>query len=51
VLERFLTDDEARAQVVAEARDHVLRFDWVEVARRTLQVYSALERLPASQTG
>jgi glycogen(starch) synthase len=51
ILERFLTDDEARAQVVAEARDHVLRFDWVEVARRTLEVYSALERLPASQTG
>jgi glycogen(starch) synthase len=51
VLERYLTDDEAREQVVAEARDHVLRFDWVEVARRTLEVYSALERLPASHTG
>jgi glycogen(starch) synthase len=51
VLERYLTDDEAREQVVAEARDHVLRFDWVEVARTTLEVYSALERLPASRTG
>jgi glycogen(starch) synthase len=51
ILEQFLTDDDARAQVVAEARDHVLRFDWVEVAHRTLEVYSALERLPASQTG
>jgi glycogen(starch) synthase len=48
VLERYLTDDEARAQVVTEARDHVLRFDWAEVARRTLKVYSALERLPTS---
>jgi glycogen(starch) synthase len=47
VLERYLTDDEARAQVVAEARDHALRFDWGEVARRTLEVYGALERLPA----
>jgi glycogen(starch) synthase len=47
ILERFLTDDAARAQVVAEARDHVLRFDWDEVARRTLAVYAALERLPA----
>ena len=35
VLERVLTDDDARAQLVAEAREHVLRFDWVEVARRT----------------
>jgi glycogen(starch) synthase len=51
ILERFLTDDDARAQVVAEARDHVLQFDWAEVARRTLEVYSALERLQASHTG
>jgi glycogen synthase len=51
VLERFLADDEGRARVVADARDHVLRFDWVEVARRTLEVYSALERLQASPTG
>ena len=28
VLERVLTDDEARAQVVADAREHVLQFDW-----------------------
>ena len=27
-----LTDDEARAQVVAEAREHVLKFDWAEAA-------------------
>jgi glycogen(starch) synthase len=42
ILERVLTDDEARATLVAEAREHVLRFDWVEVARRTLSVYSEL---------
>ena len=35
VLERVLTDDAERAQLVAEAREHVLRFDWAEVARRT----------------
>ena len=51
VLERFLADDEGRARVVADARDHVLRFDWVEVARRTLEVYSALELLQASPAG
>jgi glycogen synthase len=42
VLERVLTDDAERAQLVAEAREHVLRFDWAEVARRTTEVYGAL---------
>jgi glycogen synthase len=42
VLERVLTDDAARAQLVAEAREHVLRFDWAEVARRTAEVYDTL---------
>ena len=41
-LEQILTDDEARAQLVAEAREHVLRFDWGEVARRTEGIYDAL---------
>jgi glycogen synthase len=39
ILERVLTDDAERAQLVAEAREHVLRFDWAEVARRTLGLY------------
>jgi glycogen(starch) synthase len=42
VLERALADDQARAQLVEEAREHVLLFDWVEVARRTRAVYSEL---------
>jgi glycogen synthase len=42
VLERVLTDDAERAQLIAEAREHVLRFDWAEVARRTAEVYGAL---------
>jgi glycogen synthase len=42
ILEQVLSDDVARAQLVAEAREHVLRFDWVEVARRTALVYRAL---------
>ncbi len=42
VLERALSDEQARAQVVAEAREHVLRFDWGEVARRTAEVYRHL---------
>jgi glycogen(starch) synthase len=44
ILERVLTDDSERAQLVAEAREHVLRFDWGEVARRTLGVYDELAR-------
>jgi glycogen(starch) synthase len=42
VLEQVLTDEEARAQLVAEGREHVLRFGWSDVARRTLSVYEAL---------
>jgi glycogen synthase len=44
VLGRVLTDDAARVQLISEAREHVLRFDWVEVARRTREVYGALAR-------
>jgi glycogen synthase len=48
ILERVLTDDAERAQLVAEARNHVLRFDWGEVARRTRAVYGELtESKPA----
>jgi glycogen synthase len=42
VLARVLTDDDARAQLGAEAREHILKFDWVEVARRTAEIYGAL---------
>jgi glycogen(starch) synthase len=41
-LERVLTDDVERGRLVAEAREHVLQFDWSEVARRTLGVYRRL---------
>ncbi|MGP0048561.1 MAG: glycosyltransferase family 4 protein [Solirubrobacteraceae bacterium] len=42
ILERVLTDDAQRARLVTEAREHVLRFDWLEVARRTRTVYGEL---------
>jgi glycogen synthase len=42
ILERALADDAARARTVAEAREHVLRFDWAEVARRTAELYRSL---------
>ena len=44
ILERVLTDDGERAQLVAEAREHVLGFGWGDVARRTIELYSALGR-------
>jgi glycogen synthase len=46
ILERVLADDEGRAQLVAEAREHVLRFDWGEVACRTQEVYKAMIEAP-----
>jgi glycogen(starch) synthase len=47
ILQQVLTDDAARARVVAEAREHVLQFDWAAVARRTRDVYTALASAPA----
>lgn len=46
VLEQALSDETARARVVAEARDHVLKFDWLEVARRTHALYADLLTAP-----
>jgi glycogen(starch) synthase len=42
ILERVLTDDEARRQLIEEAREHVLGFGWAEVAQRTARVYAEL---------
>jgi glycogen synthase len=44
VLERVLSDDETRMRVVIEAREHVLKFDWREVARRTHGIYADVGR-------
>src|SRR5262249_56338063 len=44
---QLLTDDELRDRLVAEASEHVLRFDWADVARQTVLVY---ERLVAART-
>ena len=42
--ERVLTDDALRDRLVAEASEHVLRFDWADVARQTHAAYRALLR-------
>jgi glycogen(starch) synthase len=42
ILEDALGDDAARDRVVAEAREHVLQFDWAMVARETRKLYGEL---------
>jgi glycogen(starch) synthase len=37
--ERVLTDELLRDRLITEASDHVLTFDWVDVARQTLGLY------------
>jgi glycogen(starch) synthase len=51
LLERALTDEDARTRTVAAAREHVLRFDWGEVARRTADVYDSLVATDATVPG
>jgi glycogen(starch) synthase len=42
MVERVLTDRELRDRLVTEASEHVLRFDWSDVAGRTGEVYREL---------
>jgi glycogen(starch) synthase len=39
MIERMLTDDELRERLIAEASEHVLSFDWADVARQTGELY------------
>jgi glycogen synthase len=49
MIERLLVDSELRDRLVTEASEHVLRFDWDDIAQRTLSVYSELS--PANHEG
>ena len=42
MIERLLVDDRLRDRLVTEASEHVLRFDWDDVARRTRAIYSSV---------
>ena len=42
MVERVLSDDVLRDRLVAEASEHVLGFDWADIARRTGEVYEDL---------
>ncbi len=44
MLQRMLTDDALRDRLVAEASEHVLRFDWSDIAGQTRGVYRQLVR-------
>jgi glycogen(starch) synthase len=46
MVERLLTDDALRERLVVEASDHVLSFDWADVARQTAGLYAELGRAP-----
>jgi glycogen(starch) synthase len=39
---QLLTSDDLRERLVAEASEHVLGFDWADVARQTADVYASL---------
>jgi glycogen(starch) synthase len=42
--ERILTDAPLRERLIAEASEHVLTFDWADVAEQAAAVYAELER-------
>jgi glycogen synthase len=42
MIERLLLDDVLRERLVAEASEHVLSFDWIDVAERTAALYGQL---------
>ena len=51
VTARVLSDDELGGSLVAEAHDHVRRFDWLDVAERTSATYETLLRAELSFRG
>lgn len=40
MIERLLVDDELRDRLVTEASEHILSFDWSDIAQRTRAIYS-----------
>jgi glycogen(starch) synthase len=42
MVERMLTDAELRDRLVTEASEHILRFDWSDVARQTAELYDQI---------
>jgi glycogen(starch) synthase len=51
MIERLLVDDELRDRLVIEASEHVLGFDWDDIAQRTRGIYGALDGRGARRQG
>jgi glycogen(starch) synthase len=51
MIERLLIDGELRDRLVAEASEHVLRFDWDDIAQRTRAIYGELSESAPSGEG
>jgi glycogen(starch) synthase len=45
MIERLLVDDELRDRLVTEASEHVLRFDWDDIAQRTRGIYDGFDQV------
>jgi glycogen(starch) synthase len=51
MIERLLVDERLRERLVTEASEHVLRFDWDDIAQRTRGIYGELRELTAREEG
>jgi len=51
MIERLLVDLELRDRLVAEASEHVLRFDWEDIAQRTRGIYDGLTPPAGAERG
>jgi glycogen synthase len=51
MIERLLVDQQLRERLVTEASEHVLRFDWDDIALRTRGIYSELRELTPREEG
>ncbi|HEY4896370.1 MAG TPA: glycosyltransferase family 4 protein [Solirubrobacteraceae bacterium] len=49
MIERLLIDDELRDRLVTEASEHVLLFDWDDIAGRTRGIYDEFRRVAARE--
>jgi glycogen(starch) synthase len=51
MIERLLVDRSLRERLVTEASEHVLRFDWDDIASRTRGIYGELRELRPREEG
>jgi glycogen(starch) synthase len=51
MIERLLVDEPLRERLVTEASEHVLRFDWDDIAQRTRGIYGELRELMPREEG